>query len=185
MLLCLRDRGIIYSGQHYLSLYTRPKERSPASTCTPLFRTHTSMSRRTAEEKDQRRVSSTAQGKRKCTGGVATSSRSTPRTSGRSNQSVNTVPRYQDYVYPTVKTSSRSNSGNIDSPTRTAEEQMSTSADKDVGTPPTTRTSLGPARQEVSRYNIFRSSGSFSASRKKLKLLALYTEHRLAAVKVF
>ncbi|CAM9625800.1 unnamed protein product, partial [Ascophyllum nodosum] len=33
--------------------------------------------------------------------------------------------------------------------TRTAEEQTSTSADEDVGTPPTTRNSLGPARQET------------------------------------
>ena len=110
------------------------------------------MSSRTAEEKDHRPVSSTAQGKRKCTGRVATSSRTTPRTSGRANQGVNTVPRSQDYIYPTVKTSSRSNSSrNIDSPTRTAEEQTSTSADEDVGTPPTTRNSLGPARQEVNK----------------------------------
>ena len=107
------------------------------------------MSRRTAEEKNQRRVSSTAQGERKCTGRVATSSHTTPRTSGWANQGVNIVPRSQDYIYPTVKTSSRSNSRNIDSPTRTAEEQTSTSADEDVGTPLTTRTSLGPARQEV------------------------------------
>ena len=110
------------------------------------------MSSRTAEEKDRRPVSSTAQGKRKCTGRVATSSRTTPRTSGRANQGVNTVPRSQDYINPTVKTSSRSNSSrNIDSPTRTAEEQTSTSADEDVGTPPTTRNSLGPARQEVNK----------------------------------
>ena len=139
-----------YSGQHNLSLH-QPEGEISASTRTRLFRTHTSMSRRTAEEKDQRRVSSTAQGKRKYTGCVATSSRTTPRTSGRANQGVNIVPRSQDYIHPTVKTSSRSNSRNVDSPTRTAEEQTSTSADEDVGTPPTTRTSLGPARQKVNK----------------------------------
>ena len=83
--------------------------------------------------------SSTAQGKRKCTGGGATSSRTTPRTSGWSNQVVNTVPRSRDYIYSTVKTTSRSNSRDKASSTRTAKEQTSSSTE-DVGTPPTTRT---------------------------------------------
>ena len=143
-------------------------------------------------------MSSTAQGKKKCTGGGATSSRPTPRTSGRANQGVNTVSRSRDYwysIYSTVKTSSRSNA----SMTRSAEEQMSISTE-DVGSPPTMRTSLGPDHQEVKKNKLvgnhpfvvyawyrpptilyFPLVGKLSASRKNINYF--YTQNIIETVR--
>ena len=146
----LKGPGNHINTQELLCSCTKPQHTLPR-----LFLKHT-MSHRATEEKDQRRVSSTVLGKRKSTGDGATS-RPTPRTSGRANQGVNTVPRSKDYIYSTVKYSivktnkSRSNRTKT-SITKTAEEQTSISTE-DVGSPPTMRTSLGPAHQEVSKVS--------------------------------